>query len=143
MALNNSKAFNFDEIRLILSANGFYVDGNFEILELGFWSRKCCGIIPFKTSKKFKSLSINDKNSALYYTKFFHGMDYEQKASNALNQNEIISTIKALYNLCGDNTMQKMIGYINDSSIWHYIGSADLGDFVISCITQERQTAQK
>lgn len=48
MALLNPCKVDFDEIRLIICINGFTIDEKYHIVELGFWSRKLSGVIPFK-----------------------------------------------------------------------------------------------
>jgi hypothetical protein len=55
----NAKAISFDNIRLIVCVNGFTIENQFLVKEIGFWSRKQTGIIPFsakKTFQKFKRI---------------------------------------------------------------------------------------
>ena len=66
MALVNPKKVNFDEIRVIFCLNGYYINHNFIVLEIGYWSRKLCGVIPFQANINSKNLSDIEKLSFQY-----------------------------------------------------------------------------
>lgn len=56
MALIDGSKVDFDDVRLIICLNGFTINERYQIVELGFWSRKLSGVIPFKVY--FLTISI-------------------------------------------------------------------------------------
>ena len=57
MAMLNVSEVNFEDIRIILCAQGYSINNKYIVKEIGFWSRENSGVIPFSSKNKFYTLS--------------------------------------------------------------------------------------
>ena len=133
MSLLNCKAVCFDDIRVIFCLNGFYIDEEFQVMEIGFWSRKVSGTIPFFSTKCFSKLKPKDKMSVKYLTNLHHGIDLTSKFDKALSQADVVACLKSIYQISSDdNDSRVYIGYMNDNFFLNIAGKAGLGNLIVN-----------
>ena len=133
MALINGSEVDFDDVRVVICLNGFSIENQFQIAELGFWSRNIKGVLPFKSTKAWTKLNHIDKITANYLTKEYHGIELSKmKDQEALNQNDIYGAIRAIYHLCDDgNENRKLIGYMGNQVLLDVLGKMGIGNYLV------------
>ena len=133
MALINASKVDFDDLRLIVCINGFTLDESYQIVELGFWSRKISGVIPFKSTKVWSKLNHMDKLTVNYLTNEYHGIELSKlKNQDALHQSDIFGAIRSIYHLCDDGVEnRKLIGYLGNSWILDTFGKIGIGNYLV------------
>ena len=140
MAVVNSEKVKFEELRLIICINGFHVDDKYEVAELGFWSRKFSGKIPFITSKCYKNLKLFDRISNSYMSESVHGIDFNHEFPESLNQTDLPGAIKTIVSLCGEsfesifterNKKCRYIGYSDDFFAFNILAELGYGDRLV------------
>jgi hypothetical protein len=72
-------------------------------MEIGFWSRKLTGIIPFTSGKCYNNLSSVDEMTINYFRVVHHGINFKIQQFNAMNQKEAVASLRMLYNICTDD----------------------------------------
>ena len=133
MSLLNCKAVNFNDIRVIFCINGFYIDEEFQVMEIGFWSRNISGVIPFFNKKCYSKLTHKDRMSVNYLTYAHHGLNLTNKFDKSLSQSEVVSCLKSIYQICSDeNDSRIYIGYMNDNFFLNIAGKAGLGNLIVN-----------
>lgn len=134
MALINSSQVDFNDVRLIVCLNGFTINETFQIVELGFWSRKFSGVIPFKSTKSWSKLNHLDKLSVNYLTSEYHGIGLDQlKNQNALHQSDIFGALRAIYHLTDDGVKdRKLIGYLGNQCLLDILGKMGIGGYLVN-----------
>jgi hypothetical protein len=135
MASLNAKAISFDKIRLIVCVNGFTIENEFLVKEIGFWSRKQTGIIPFSTKKPFKNLNAFDLLTVNYLYKAHHGINLKSQSKLGMMSYEASAALKCLYNVCHqefDTDDRKYIGYSNDHNVLALLYRAGLAEYSVN-----------
>lgn len=133
MSLLNCKAVCFDDIRVIFCLNGFYIDEEFQVMEIGFWSRKITGSIPFFSNKNYSKLKSKEKISVNFLTNSHHGIEFNNKFDKGFSQADVVSCIKYIYHVCSDDVKSRYyIGYINDRFLLNFVGKSGLGYMLVN-----------
>ena len=125
MALFNSSAISFEDVRLILCVHGYTIEDNFVCREIGYWSRNFNGSLPVSCRINVNKLSSKDKTTVKYLYTQFHGINIRKQSEFSLLQNEVKSAIKSLYLLADDGKDRKYIGVcrdVNAFSLCHSVG---------------------
>jgi hypothetical protein len=135
MASLNSSGITFDKIKLIICVNGYTVNDEFLFMEIGFWSRKLTGVIPFTSGKCYSNLSSVDRMTINYLYNVHHGINFKIQPFNAMNQKEAVASLKMLYNICTDdyeNDQRKYIAYSNDPNTLTLLYKCGLSEFAVN-----------
>jgi len=117
MALyRHDKQIFFNEIRVILSLEGFYINNKFVIKELGFKSCNLNSVIYFKTDTKiFKE---KDLKTTYFLSNFIHGLSFYKNNEYWMSSNDYKAVIKTIYQLTETEDKSKIyIGYSNDINL--------------------------
>ena len=121
----------FDEIQIIMCVQGYALENQFIIRELGYWTREKCGVVPFncKLNKKlFDSRSLQTIN---YLEERIHGIKVEKKFEYGLPSGEFKTVLKTLYHTTKiDNIITPFIGVCRDENIIQLLYKTGLGKFV-------------
>jgi frataxin-like iron-binding protein CyaY len=118
MALyNHNRQISFNEIRVVFTVEGFYVENNFVIKELGYKSKDLNGSIFFNTDSKL--LNKKDKNTSYFLSNFVHGINFYKNNEHWISSKDYSSVIKTIYQLTEDKNdkNKKYIGYSNDINV--------------------------
>jgi hypothetical protein len=135
MASLNAKAISFDNLKLIICLNGYTVNEEFIVMEIGFWSRKLCGVIPFTSNKNYINLSSIDKMTVNYLYNVHHAINFNSKPENGMHQKDAVAAFKILYNICTDDygsNERKFIGYSNDPNTLSLLYKSGLSDVAVN-----------
>jgi hypothetical protein len=95
VAILNANKVNFENIKIIFCVQGYSINSK-NVREIGFWSRKNSGVIPFTLRTKFYKLSNEDKMSVNYLVKVHHRIPLNKQVNYELMNQEAVSTIKIL-----------------------------------------------
>ena len=131
--MNNSKyKVEFEDIRLILSVQGYQLDYAFILREIGFWCREKSGCIPFNCKLNRNHLdSFNLKNINLFEEEL-HGIKLRKYIENGLPSSDSKSVLKCLYHMAKRNDYDsKYIGIFADECTRGLLSRAGLNNFVI------------
>ena len=122
----------FDEIRLILSIQGYQLNHQFIIREIGFWSHRIMGVIPFNCKLNLTNVdSFSRKNIYMAETEI-HGITLNNRIDNALPASEASSVIKTLYHLTNrDDSTAEYIGILKDENISALVYKSGLGKYLV------------
>jgi hypothetical protein len=135
MAMLNVSEVNFEDIRIILCAQGYSINNKYIVKEIGFWSRENSGVIPFSSKNKFYTLSNEDKMSINYLVKVHHGIPLNKQVNYGLMNQEAVAVIKTLYHSCWNENSgreRNYIGICDDMNIFHLLNIAGLGHLVVN-----------
>ena len=127
MASNN---ITFENIRLILSIEGYSFGYQFIVRELGFWSRNMNGSIPFNCKLNINHLDVK---SQLIIGSFENrnGIHMKKNVRTGLAQSELKPVLRTLYHMNEDSTA-KYIGIVGDEKIIGLATKSGLGDIVFN-----------
>ena len=86
---------------LVVDVQGFYIDGNFIVRELGWmdWQRRH-GIERYRPQQKWESLNPWDEDRALFASKHLHGLPFEASKKEELtakSQSEVAGDLAVLF----------------------------------------------
>jgi hypothetical protein len=128
MAFFNAK---FDDIRLIISIQGYALNYQYIIREIGFWSRSICGLIPFNCKLNRSQLdNISLKNIHIAANEI-HGIKQKKTIENALPSSDAYAVIKCLYHLTKrENIDSDYIGISKEENIAPLIYKSGLGNYI-------------
>ena len=129
MAFFNAK---FDDIRLFLSIQGYQLNHQYIIREIGFWSQKINGVIPFNCKLNLAQIdSISEKNIHIAENEY-HGIRLRKILTNALPSSDASAVIKCLYHLTKREDYEAdYIGICKEENIAPIIFKAGLGKFIL------------
>jgi hypothetical protein len=135
MAMLNASELNFEDIRVIFCVQGYSINNNYVVREIGFWSRGNSGVIPFTSRNKFNKLSNEDKMTVNYLVKAHHGIPLNKQINYGLMNHEAVAAIKTLYHTFSNDDggrKRNYIGICDDLNIFHLLNIAGLGHLVIN-----------
>ena len=89
---------------MIIDLEGFFINGTFEVRELGFYTWKGChGRFAFKPTRRWDELSPKDRKTVSVVKYHVNGLTYfPRKDENALNQDSVKKLVNYLYQRNGD-----------------------------------------
>ena len=129
MAFFNAK---FDDIRMFLSIQGYQLNNQYIIREIGFWSQKINGVIPFNCKLNFTQIDSTSEKNIHIAENEYHGIRLRKILSNALPSSDASAVIKCLYHLTKrDDYDADYIGICKEENIAPIIFKAGLGKFIL------------
>lgn len=121
----------FNDIQIILCAQGYSLHHQFIIRELGYWSRTINGMIPFNCKLNNNLLDITNKSIIHYLENQIHGIKAEKKFDHAVSSGEFISVLRTLYHVTKSyDSNHHFIGICRDENIKNLLFKAGLGEYV-------------
>jgi hypothetical protein len=129
MAAFNAK---LEDIRLIVSIQGYSLKSQYIVRELGFWSRKMCGNVKFNCKINMKLLDSASANDIYIIENEYHGIRAKRTLENALPSSECSAVLRTLYHITArdDNYAADYIGILKDENTSFLLFKAGLGKFV-------------
>ncbi len=122
----------FDEIRVVLCVQGYMLDYQFILREIGFWSREACGSIPFNCKINRNQLDTRNHKSVYFAENELNGIKLKTSVEFGLTNCEVKSVLRTLYHMTESNNVQaKYIGIIRDENINGLLFKAGLGNLVV------------
>lgn len=123
-----SKCLNFSDIRLILSVQGYELEYQFVLREIGFWTRKTVGSLPFNCKINKNQLDVK---SQVIISEFeeLNGIKMKKNCLTGLAQSELKPALRTLYHL-SECDSSKYIGVFANEKIIGLLAKSGLGDFV-------------
>jgi len=134
MAFFNRTTITFDNnIRLVLCAEGFFINNDFIPREIGFWTTNNSGSIPIRCRINPKKLSNSDKDYNDNLIRYHHGIKFTNQVCNSLVRSEIKGILLTLYNMCksDDDPERIYIGVIGNISITSLLCYCGLGHLIV------------
>ena len=122
----------FEDIRMILSIQGYQLNHQFIIREIGFWSPRISGVIPFNCKLNMVNVdSFSTKNIFIAENKI-HGIKLKSRFENALPNSEASSVLRTLYHITkNEDYAADYIGILKDENISSVVFKSGLGKYVI------------
>ena len=99
----------FSDIKIILCVQGYSLDYQFILREIGFWTNNFSGSIPFNCKINKNQLDIKNQKTIFALEEDIHGIKTKKPVENGLSLSETKTVLKTLYNL-SNNTNSKYIG---------------------------------
>ena len=122
----------FEEIRIILCVQGYMLDYQFVLREIGFWSREKYGSIPFNCKINRNQLDTKNHKSVYFAENELHGIKLKSSVEFGLTNCEVKTVLKTLYHMTETNNPKtKYIGIIRDENINGLLFKAGLGNLVV------------
>lgn len=119
-----------NDIRLILCVQGYYLEHQFILRELGYWYKGNCGSLPFNCKINLNKLDCTNQNLIVKYEEL-HGMKLKKNFENGLTISELKPVIKSLYHIAGlDNEIAKYICVVRNEYITSHLYNAGMGLYV-------------
>ena len=123
----------FDDIRLILSVQGYKLDYVFVIREIGFWTREKSGCIPFNCKLNRSLLDSTNLRNISIYEDEIHGIRLKKCVENALPASDAKSVFKCLYHSSKSDQAyeRKYIGIFAEEAIRGLLSKSGLNNIVV------------
>lgn len=129
MAFFNAK---FEDIRLIVSIQGYQLNHQYIIREIGFWSQKMTGVIPFNCKLNLAQIDSTSEKNIHIAENEYHGIRLRKILANALPSSDASAVIKCLYHLAKREDYEAdYIGICKEENIAPIIFKAGLGKFIL------------
>ncbi len=121
----------FGDIRLILCVQGYSLDYQFIVREIGFWCNGLSGSIPFNCKINRNQLDVKNQKTLYALEELIHGINLKNVIKFGLAQSETRAVLRTLYHMAGNGSESKYIGICRDENINGLLYKAGLGSFVI------------
>ena len=125
----SSQKFDFSDIRIILCAQGYSLDYQYIVREIGFWFNGHSGSIPFNCKINRKQLDMNNQKIITQSEEQTNGIRLKTITNNGLALSETKAVLRTLYHL-NNNSEAKYIGITPDDNIIGLLFKAGLGSLV-------------
>jgi hypothetical protein len=122
----------FKDLRTIICMQGYHLDYQFHIREIGFWSRSVSGVIPFNCKINGNELDVNNQKIIFYSEEELHGIKLKKSFENGLPSSEIKCVLKCIYHITKSYDYESTyIGICKGDNISGILAKAGLGKYVI------------
>jgi hypothetical protein len=123
----------FKDIRTIICMQGYHLDYQFHIREIGFWSKNVSGVIPFNCKINGNQMDSDNQKIIFYSEQELHGIKLKDSFENGLPSSEIKSVLKTIYHITKSTDYEATyIGICKDDYISGILAKAGLGKYVIA-----------
>ena len=124
--------FDFKHIRTIICMQGYPLDYQFYIREIGFWSRNISGSIPLNVKISNHGLDPRNQQTIFYFEEEVHGIKFRKTFENGLPFSEMKTILKCIYLMTNcDELDSNFIGICKDEKISGILAKANLGKYVV------------
>lgn len=122
----------FQDLRVIVCMQGYPLDYQYYIREIGFWSRNLCGSIPLNCKINKNELDFYNQQTLYYFEEEIHGIKLKKHYENGLPSSDLKTILKCLYHLTkSDDYDASYIGVCKDEKISGILSRANLGRYVV------------
>src|SRR6266481_5810957 len=125
----SSVNFNFSDIRIILSVQGYPIDYQYVVREIGYWINGQSGSIPFNCKINVNQLDIKNHSIINKSVEEINGIRLKKSTEGGLSLSDTKAVLKTLYHL-NNSHKAKFIGICGDDHINGLLHKAGLGCFV-------------
>jgi hypothetical protein len=127
MALLNNKNVKFNQIRLIVGVEGFEINNEFIVKEIGYATENHFDVIKLQYTNK-KQMSYFNRKKIYYLSNEHHGIDLYNNKNYWPKHSDAASIIQTLYQITASkqNPEKTYIAYNNDIHIRTLIHKAGL-----------------
>ena len=129
MASSSLNVTDFSEIKIILCVQGYSLEHQYFIREIGFWTKGISGSIPFNCKLNEKKLDERSKLIIEESEKEINGIRLKKRVEAGLALSEARAVLRTLYHLNSDSAA-KYIGICSDDYINGLLFNAGLGSYV-------------
>lgn len=119
----------FSDIKLIICVQGYALDYQYIVREVGFWCNGLSGSIPFNIKLNRNQLDVKNQQLISYYEEEVNGIKMKQHFENGLALSETKAVLRSLYHMNTDSNA-KYIGICGDEYIVGLLYKAGLGNVV-------------
>ena len=121
----------FDDIRLIVCVQGYQLNYQYIVREIGFWSRSISGVIPFNCKVNKSHLDqLSAKNIHIAVNEI-HGIKQKKIVENALPSSDVSAVLKCLFQITKrDSYDAGYIGVCRDENVTSLFFKAGLGNYI-------------
>lgn len=121
----------FDDIRLIVCVQGYQLNYQYVVREIGFWSRSITGVIPFNCKVNKSHLDqLSAKNIHIAVNEI-HGIKQRKIIENGLPSSDVCAVLKCLFQITKrDNYDSGYIGVCREENVTSLFFKAGLGNYI-------------
>ena len=119
----------FSDIRIVLSVQGYSLDYQYIVREIGFWFNGHSGSIPFNCKINRNQLDIANQTIITKSEEQMNGIRLKKSITAGLALSETRAVLRALYHL-NSSSKGKFIGISSDDNITGLLFKSGLGPFV-------------
>lgn len=120
----------FSDIRIILCVQGYHLDYQFIVREIGFWCKDKSGSIPFNCKVNKNQLDCTNQQIITHSEEEIHGIKLKKNFEFGLALSEVRAVLRTLYHI-NSGSDAKYIGIIGDDIMKGLLFKAGLGSYVI------------
>ena len=121
----------FEDIKLIVCVQGYSLDYQFVLREIGFWTPGYSGAIPFNCKLNLNHLDIQSHKIINALEDQIHGIKVKKTIDCGLALSETRAVLRSLYHMNSWKCKGDRIGICRDPNIFGLLHKAGLGKFVI------------
>ena len=126
-----SENINFSDIKIIFCVQGYSLNYQFILREIGFWTRDSSGSIPFNCKININNLDIQSIRTINALEETIHGIRVKRNIDCGLALSETKAVLRTLYHMNSWNTDADKIGICRDPNINGLLYKAGLGKYVV------------
>ena len=111
---------------------GYPLDYQFYIREVGFWSRDVCGSVPLNCKINNNELDLSNQQTIFYFEEEIHGIKLKKNFETGLPSSDLKTILKCIYHLTKSEVYDSSyIAICKEDKISGLLSKANLGKFVI------------
>lgn len=126
-----TQTVDFNDIKLILCVQGYHLDYQYVVREIGFWSDGLSGSIPFNV--KLNKSQLNAKNLATieFCQTQFNGIGMKKSFDDALAASDYKPVLRTLFHMVpGKSSSSKYIAILRDEPLDGLLFRSGLNNYV-------------
>lgn len=123
------QSVDFSEIKIILCMQGYPLDYNFVVREIGYWCDGRSGSIPFNVKLSKNHLDVKNAQIVLKYEDEINGVKLKRNFENALAASDIKPVLRTLFHL-NSNVNAKFIGIVKNDGLDGLLYKSGLGAYI-------------
>ena len=130
--MNNAyNKFVFDDIKIVLCSEGYNLNYQYVVREIGFWSNGISASIPFNVKLNKNHLDEKNRSEILFCEQQLNGIKLKRNFENGLAASDIKPVLKTLFHM-NNNPNGKYIGIRqSDIQLEGLLYKAGLGNHVV------------
>ena len=126
-----SENVNFGDIKIIFCVQGYMLEYEFILREIGFWTHGYSGSIPFNCKINLNQLDVQSIETINVLEDQIHGIKLKKNIDCALGLSDSRAVLRSLYHMNSWKCKANRIGICRDPNINGLLHKAGLGKFVI------------
>ena len=119
----------FSDVKIILCAQGYPLDYQFVLKEIGFWCDGHSSSIPINLKLNRNHMDLRNQNIVQTYEDEVHGLKLKRNFENGLAFSDVKAVLRTLYHF-NSNTNAKYIGICKDEPLEGLLFKSGLGNYV-------------